>query len=252
MGARWIEVATIGDLVERAADRTERDALVFPEERISYPELAARSTTFAASLYGLGIRAGDKVGILMHNCMDFAVALFAASRLGAVVVPVNGRFKSHELGHVLSHADIRVLLTATGPAGATDYPGLLGEVFPGLAAQDARALELSQAPMLRHIVEMASEARTGGLDFPRRVRCGRIGRQPRAGVRTPGASPRPRHRDAHVHVGDDGEAQGLPADPRVARPSRRQRRSQPLLPHRGGPLSGIRCRSSTSAGSCPC
>jgi fatty-acyl-CoA synthase len=163
LGARWIEVATIGDLVERAADRTERDALVFPEERISYPELAARSTTFAASLYGLGIRAGDKVGILMHNCMDFAVALFAASRLGAVVVPVNGRFKSHELGHVLSHADIRVLLTATGPAGATDYPGLLGEVFPGLAAQDARALELSQAPMLRHIVEMASEARTGGL-----------------------------------------------------------------------------------------
>src|ERR1700722_7767120 len=133
MGARWIEVTTIGDLVDRAADPTGRDALLFPEEGVTYPELAARTTAFARGLYGLGIRGGDKVGILMHNCLDFAVALIGASRLGAVVVPVNGRFKVHELGHVISHADIRVLITAHGPDGATDYPALLGEVFPGLA-----------------------------------------------------------------------------------------------------------------------
>jgi fatty-acyl-CoA synthase len=163
MSARWIEVTTIGDLVDRAADRTDRDAVVFPEERVSYPELAARSTRFARSLYGLGVRGGDKVGILMHNCMDFVVALVGASKLGAVVVPVNGRFKAHELGHVISHADIRVLLTAAGPAGAPDYPALLNEVFPGLATQNPADLQLPEAPMLRNVVLLASERATPGL-----------------------------------------------------------------------------------------
>jgi fatty-acyl-CoA synthase len=163
MSARWIEVTTVGDLVDRAADRTERDALVFPGERVTYPQLAARSTDFARSLYGLGVRGGDKVGILMHNCLDYVLALVGASKLGAVVVPVNGRFKAHELGHVISHADIRVLLTAVGPAGATDYPALLTEVFPGLATQNAGHLELPEAPMLRNVVLLTGEKPTPGL-----------------------------------------------------------------------------------------
>jgi fatty-acyl-CoA synthase len=158
MGARWIEVTTIGDLVDRAADRTGRDALLFPDEGVSYPELAARTTRFARGLYGLGVRGGDKVGILMHNCLDFAVALIGASRLGAVVVPVNGRFKAHELGHVVSHADIRLLITAHGPDGATDYPVLLHEVFPGLAEQSSEDLHFDQAPELRHIVVLDGES----------------------------------------------------------------------------------------------
>jgi fatty-acyl-CoA synthase len=152
MNARWIEVMTIGDLVDRAADRSSADAVVFPEERVTYPELSARATECAGSLQGLGVGAGDKVGILMHNCMDFVVGLVGASKLGAVVVPVNGRFKAHELGHVIGHADIRVLLTAVGPAGATDYPALLGEVLPGLADQNPWALRFSDAPLLRTIV----------------------------------------------------------------------------------------------------
>jgi fatty-acyl-CoA synthase len=158
MSERWIEVLTIGDLVDRAADRSTGDAVVFPDERITYPELSARGTQFARGLRGLGVRSGDKVGILMHNCMDFVVGLIGASKLGAVVVPVNGRFKVNELGHVIGHADIRVLLTARGPAGATDYPALLGEVFPGLPSQDAVNLRLPDAPELRTIVCMDAEA----------------------------------------------------------------------------------------------
>jgi fatty-acyl-CoA synthase len=158
MSARWIEVTTMGDLVDRAASRADRDALIFPRERASYPELAASTTRFARSLQGLGVVAGDKVGILMHNCLDFVLALVGASKLGAVAVPVNGRFKRHELGHVIAHSDIRVLFTATGPAGATDYPALLNEVFPKLATQNRFALDLPDAPALRNIVNLDGEA----------------------------------------------------------------------------------------------
>jgi fatty-acyl-CoA synthase len=156
-----IEVTTIGDLIDRAAATTTADALVFPDESISYPELAQRTARLAQSLYALGVRSGDKVGILMHNCMDFAVTLFAASKLGAVIVPINGRFKSHELGHVIEHADIRLLVTARGPRNATDYPSLLTEVLPGLPDQNARALEVAQAPELRTVVQL--DGRTDGM-----------------------------------------------------------------------------------------
>ncbi len=84
MKAAAIEVLTTGDLLDRAAARSDSDALVFPEETASYPELADHTRRLARSLYGLGVRRGDKVGILMHNCMDFAATLFAAGRLGAV------------------------------------------------------------------------------------------------------------------------------------------------------------------------
>lgn len=149
-----VEVTTVGDLVDRAAARPSGDALVFPEESISYPELSERTHRLAQSFYGLGVRGGDKVGILMHNCMDFALALFAASKLGAVIVPINGRFKSHELGHVIAHADLRLLVTARGPEHATDYPALLSEVLPGLADGNPNELALDEAPELRAVVQL--------------------------------------------------------------------------------------------------
>jgi fatty-acyl-CoA synthase len=151
---KFIEVTTVGDLVDRAASRTDGDAIVFPDVRVTYPELSAMTTTFARSLRGLGVGAGDKVAILMPNCLDFAIAFVAAAKLGAVTVPVNGRFKAHELSHVIEHADVKVLLTSTGPVAATDYPRLLAGVFADAVGQDAHALTLAAAPLLRQIVDL--------------------------------------------------------------------------------------------------
>jgi fatty-acyl-CoA synthase len=154
----WIEVTTIGDLVDRQASRSDADAIVFPDSRTTFPELAELSDHFARGLMAAGIGPGDKVGILMPNGLDFVLALIGAAKLGAVSVPINGRFKAHELGHVVSHADVAVLLTAAGPPGTPDYPAMLGEVFPHLAAQDPHALALAQAPLLRRIVDCGAAA----------------------------------------------------------------------------------------------
>ncbi len=150
----WIEVTTLGDLVDRQASQSDAVALVFPDSRSTYPQLAELSDGFARSLRGAGIGPGDKVGILMPNNLDYVLALIGAAKLGAIGVPVNGRFKTHELTHVVSHADVKVLLTAAGPAGTVDYPALLAEVFTDLAGQDPRALALSAAPLLRQIVDL--------------------------------------------------------------------------------------------------
>jgi fatty-acyl-CoA synthase len=146
---RFVNVTTLGDLIDRAATEHARDALVFPDARLSYAELAGGSTRYARSLYALGVRAGDKVGILMPNQAEFVLVMVAAAKLGAVGVPVNGRFKAHELGYVLPHADITVLVTARGPEEAVDFPGLIAEVVPTLPADGT----------LSHVVDL-SDSRT--------------------------------------------------------------------------------------------
>src|SRR3954451_5872025 len=97
----WVEVATIGDLLVRAASRwPSKEALVFPELRRTYAELLAGAVRAARAWYGLGARAGDRVGILMPNCLDFVELEFGAELLGLSVVPINARYKSYELRHV--------------------------------------------------------------------------------------------------------------------------------------------------------
>jgi fatty-acyl-CoA synthase len=153
----WIEATTIGDLVDRAAFECDGDAVVFPDGRVTYAELAAASDQWARALRALGVGPGDKVGILMPNCVDFVVAFVAAAKLGAVAVPVNARFKPHELSHVIEHADIRVLLCAAGPEGTVDFPELLAEVFSDVAGQEAAALQVAGAPLLRQLIHVNGE-----------------------------------------------------------------------------------------------
>ena len=77
----------------------------------------------------------------MPNGLDYVLALLAAGKLGAIGVPINGRFKVHELAHVIAHADVSVLLCARGPDGTVDYPRLVGEVFDDLAGQPPGGLD---------------------------------------------------------------------------------------------------------------
>jgi fatty-acyl-CoA synthase len=153
----YLDATTLGHLVDRQAQATpDREALVFPDARLTYGQLAEQTDAFARALAGLGVRAGEKVAILLANRVEFVLALFGAAKLGAVVVPVNARLKVTELSHVIAHSDARVLITAAAPAG-TDYPALLEEVFPALPVQDASALELDGAPALRQIVDLDAE-----------------------------------------------------------------------------------------------
>lgn len=140
----WTNVTTVGDLVDQQAERTDRIALVLGEERLSYPELSRRSDQVAASLAALGVVAGDRVGILMPNSVDYVLAMLGSAKLGAIVVPINGRFKAHEASYVLGHAETKVLMTAAD-AESTDYPGIVSEIvelegeLPGTTVVDLSA-----------------------------------------------------------------------------------------------------------------
>ncbi|WP_170231806.1 AMP-binding protein [Pseudonocardia kunmingensis] len=144
---RWIEATTLGDLLDRrAVERPDDDAVVFPDARASYAELAGRAQWFARRLAGLGVRRGDRVGILLPATVDLLAVLFGAAKLGAIAVPVNARFKCVELAQIVAHSGMRVLVT---DAAST---GLLHETFPGVSGHAGGELGLADAPELRHVL----------------------------------------------------------------------------------------------------
>ncbi len=163
---RWHDSWTLGDLLLRACER-DADALAisFPDCRRTYSELFEGSMQAARSLAGLGVEAGAHVGILMPNCIDFVEVLLGASLIGAVVVPINARFKPRELAHVIADGDIEVLLTSDVIEEHADYVALLHETVSGLeAAPEALRLELPHLPRLRTVVLLGKRGAAGMLD----------------------------------------------------------------------------------------
>lgn len=156
----WIQVTTLGDLLGRQAERhPDAEALVFPGERLTFRDLAYRAQRFSRGLAGLGVGRGDRVGILSPASADLMALLIAAAKLGAVPVPVNARFKARELSHVIVHSGMKVLLTASAAddGGSPDFPALVCEAIPGLAAHRGPVLDLAAAPELRRVVLLGGE-----------------------------------------------------------------------------------------------
>ncbi len=145
---------TIGDLLLSAADEhADADALVLPGVRLSYGELARRALTRARGLKALGVRPREHVGLLLHTCPEFVEYFFAISLCGAVAVPINARYRSHELGYVVANGDLVTIVTTGRVADQVDFVKRLEEAFPGLATQDEpMRLALEAAPRLRNLL----------------------------------------------------------------------------------------------------
>lgn len=104
----------IGYWVEKAAlMHPNRTALVTPEGRASYRKLALSTRAAARLLEELGIGAGDRFSILMHNDRRFVELLLAAGRVGAVAVPLNWRLTVRELEHPLADSGSSLLFAGT-------------------------------------------------------------------------------------------------------------------------------------------
>jgi acyl-CoA synthetase (AMP-forming)/AMP-acid ligase II len=94
----------------RTARRVPRAIAVIERDRIEldYRRLAERVLALAGGLQGLGIGAGDRVGLLMKNCAQFVELLYACWTLGACAIPINARLHPRETAFILDDAAARV------------------------------------------------------------------------------------------------------------------------------------------------
>jgi acyl-CoA ligase (AMP-forming) (exosortase A-associated) len=102
----------LGDLVREAASQhADRHALTFKNQAVSYRELWTTTLSVAAGLEGSGVRGGERLAIYLDKRPETVVAMLAASRVGAVFVPVNPILKGPQVGHLLRDCDVSTLVT---------------------------------------------------------------------------------------------------------------------------------------------
>jgi acyl-CoA synthetase (AMP-forming)/AMP-acid ligase II len=116
---------TIPAITSVAADRFGGGvAIEVGQTRLTYAELFEEARTFGAALVDSGIQPGDRVAIWAFNSAEWVVAFLGLSLAGAVLIPINTRFKGGEATELLSRSRARALVTVTDFLG-TDYVEML-------------------------------------------------------------------------------------------------------------------------------
>jgi len=103
--------AVVGDLVSRSADRF-RDKTVFVSgpERISFQQLNERSCLAAQAFLKLGIRRGDRVAFMTHNCLHYLYCCFGLAKIGAITVPLNFMLRGEEITYIINDAEPKAFI----------------------------------------------------------------------------------------------------------------------------------------------
>ena len=164
----WYDKQTIGLLPEGAAQRWDaREALAFQGKRWTFAELHAGVEAAAKGLLQLGIAPGDKVALWMVNRPEWLHAMFAIMQIGAVLVPLNTRFRTEDMTHVLGQSDAIAVILGDR-SGSVDYLGMMRAVAPDLGARpDARF------PALRHVIALSDRPHAGTIGWHEMLEDGR-------------------------------------------------------------------------------
>jgi len=143
---------TIPTLLHRAARDFGTDAyVVTPQDRLDYRAADTRSGEAARWLLGHGVGKGTRVGLFFPNGIDWITWWLAASRIGALVVPLSTLYTPAEIAKVLRLADIATLV-APARVLTHEVADKLEAALPGLADATSPRLALSAAPYLRSVV----------------------------------------------------------------------------------------------------
>ncbi|TFC25743.1 long-chain fatty acid--CoA ligase [Cryobacterium sp. TMT2-18-3] len=98
-------------MLERSViEAGDHPALEFFGRRTTYTELGDQVDRVAEGLRHLGVRAGDRVALILPNCPQHVVAFYAVLRLGAVVVEHNPLYTSRELRHQFEDHQARIVI----------------------------------------------------------------------------------------------------------------------------------------------
>ena len=149
-----------------ASQYRERPATAFFGAKLTFGEIKERADKLAASLHGLGIRKGDRVGIMLPNCPQYPITFFALMRLGAVVTNINPLYTPRELKLVADDSGFKALVTleVLAPAAAAAEIGLEVLVVTSLGEYMAGGEALAVGPANAHLLQqLIAEGDVGKL-----------------------------------------------------------------------------------------
>ena len=117
---------TLGRILMLQAQAIPDAPCYLVDDRVySFAEVNRMVNRYAAGLQQLGVQKGDRVIIFMRSCVEFIMLAFAANKLGAVWVPINGDYKGEWLTEAIEDSKGRILITDTDK-----YPRIAEAVKP--------------------------------------------------------------------------------------------------------------------------
>ena len=143
---------TLGDQLDKTCDAyPENEAIVFENQRLKYKEYQIVVNNLAKGLMALGVQKEDKVAIWLSNRPEFVICQFAIAKIGAVMVPLNTRYKSHEVKHILKHSDTTTLIVMDEFLGIEFIP-IIKEVLSENLHSEKCKLSSKELPLLQNLI----------------------------------------------------------------------------------------------------
>jgi long-chain acyl-CoA synthetase len=107
------KVPLIHNFLENSAQLgPNKIAFIQDDERVSYGELNSRANRLAAWLINYGIKAGERVVLLLENSVEYVVGYYAVLKSGAVAVPLNWELKADAMAGLLKELQPKAVIAA--------------------------------------------------------------------------------------------------------------------------------------------
>ncbi|PSR78601.1 hypothetical protein PHLCEN_2v7348 [Hermanssonia centrifuga] len=117
----------------------------------NFGEFNVNIKALARGLVGLGVKKGDRVGVIMGNNSAYAMLQWACASIGAILVTLNPAYRLPELVKTLSLVEVSHLFVVPR-IRSSDYLSLLANAFPSLRNSAPGAIQEPELPALRHLL----------------------------------------------------------------------------------------------------
>jgi len=131
---------------------------------VTYETLIDEVNSLASALLKMGVKKGDKVAIWMSNIPEWVYIHFACVKIGAPVIPINTRYKVHELEHILRQSDSTTLFMMDRFLNI-DFTPMIQDVCPELKDCRPGDLKATKVPLLKNVIVVGDQSYPGMLDY---------------------------------------------------------------------------------------
>lgn len=110
-------------LEERVKTYPNKNFLIQENNHVTFKQLHEKSDRLATSFLKLGMKKGDKIGIIGLNQVEWLYTYFAVAKIGAILVTLNVRYRGEELEYMVNHSDMKMLvcISELGKFNYVDY-----------------------------------------------------------------------------------------------------------------------------------
>lgn len=92
------------------AQAPDNPMIIFDKEEVSYAQMLERSCLVAGNLKELGIQSGDKIALMLGNCLEYLYCFLGFGRIGALMVPINPALSFEEYIYIIENSEARFLV----------------------------------------------------------------------------------------------------------------------------------------------